>query len=77
MRMTIKAIYENGIFRPLEPVDLEEHTQVMVSIPAELVPIAVADPIGWKAAEALIGFIEHAPPDMAEFHDAYLGGRRR
>jgi len=75
--MTIKAIYENGIFRPLEPVDLEEHTQVMVSIPAELVQTAAADPTGWKAAEALIGFIEDAPPDMAEFHDAYLGGWRR
>ena len=61
--MTIKAIYENGIFRPLERVDLEEHTQVMVSSPAELVQTAAADPTGWTAAEALIGFIEDAPPD--------------
>jgi len=27
------------------------------------------DPTGWKAAEALIGFIDDAPPDMAEHHD--------
>ena len=75
--MTIKAIYENGIFRPLEPIDLEEDTEVMVSIPSEVVPTDAADPTGWQAAEALIGFILDAPPDMAEHHDAYLRGERR
>jgi len=25
---TIKAIYENGVFRPMEPVDLPEHSEV-------------------------------------------------
>lgn len=33
------------------------------------------DPTGWKAAEALIGFIEDAPADMAENHDSYLCGQ--
>ena len=42
-----------------------------MSIPAE-VPLDAADPTGWKAAEALMGFLEDAPPDMAEHHDAYL-----
>lgn len=31
---TIRAIYENGVFRPLEPVDLPEQAAVMVE-PAE------------------------------------------
>ena len=35
----------------------------------------VDDPTGWKAAEALIGFIDDAPADMAEHHDHYLYGR--
>ncbi|MDX2175036.1 MAG: antitoxin family protein [Candidatus Sumerlaeia bacterium] len=26
--MTIQAIYENGVFRPTEPVDLPEHSPV-------------------------------------------------
>ena len=30
------------------------------------------DPTGWIAAEALLGFIEGAPPDMAERHDRWL-----
>jgi hypothetical protein len=37
----------------------------------------VDDPTGWKTAEALIGFIDDAPADMAESHDHYLNGRRK
>lgn len=69
--MTIKAIYENGVFKPKEPVHLEEHTQVEILI-SVMARLDAADPTGWKAAEALIGFIDDAPPDMAEHHDAYL-----
>jgi predicted DNA-binding antitoxin AbrB/MazE fold protein len=72
--MTVKAIYENGVFKPQEPVHLEEHTEVQVLIPVQ--PSTDADdPTGWKAAEALIGFIEDAPADMAEKHDHYLYGQ--
>ena len=67
-QVTVKAIYQNGVFRPKEPVDLEEHTEVEVLIPEMSSPHA-EDPTGWKAAEALIGFIEDAPADMAENHD--------
>jgi predicted DNA-binding antitoxin AbrB/MazE fold protein len=71
--MTVKAIYENGVFKPQEPVNLEEHTEVDVVIPAAATTDA-DDPTGWKAAEALIGFIDDAPPDMAEHHNRYLYG---
>jgi hypothetical protein len=53
--MTIKAIYENGMFKPY-PVHLDAHTEVEVSIPAR-VPLNAADPTSWKAAEALIGLL--------------------
>ena len=72
--MTVKAIYENGVFRPQEPVNLAERTEVEVLIPTET-SLDVDDPTGWKAAEALIGFIDDAPADMAEQHDHYLYGR--
>jgi predicted DNA-binding antitoxin AbrB/MazE fold protein len=72
--MTVKAIYENGVFKPQEPVHLDEHAQVEVVIPALVSPDA-DDPTGWKAAEALISFISDAPPDMAEHHDHYLYGQ--
>ena len=72
--MTVKAIYEGGVFKPQEPVHLEEHTEVEVVIPVAASTDA-DDPTGWKAAEALIGFIADAPADMAEHHDRYLYGR--
>ena len=72
--MTVKAIYENGVFKPTEPVDIEEHTEVQVLVPTET-PSDPGDPTGWEAAEALIGLIEDAPADMAEHHDQYLYGR--
>ena len=72
--MTVKAIYENGVFRPQEPVSLAERTEVEVLIPAKTSP-DLDDPTGWKAAEALIGFIDDAPADMAGQHDHYLYGQ--
>jgi hypothetical protein len=69
--MTVKAVYENGVFKPREPIDLEEHTEVEVVIPTAT-PSDADDPTGWSAAEALIGFIDDAPADMAEHHDHYL-----
>ena len=73
--MTVKAVYENGVFKPREPVHLEEHTEVDVVIPTRTpTPGDADDPTGWKVAEALIGFINDAPADMAERHDEYLYG---
>ena len=33
MSQEIKAVFENGVFRPLEPVELKEHQEVSVQIP--------------------------------------------
>lgn len=30
--MTVKAIYEGGVFRPLTPVDLPDHSQVAIDV---------------------------------------------
>jgi hypothetical protein len=32
MTQTIRAIYENGILKPLDPIQLAEHAQVMVTV---------------------------------------------
>lgn len=31
---TVTAIYENGVFRPLEKVDLPEHARVEIPLPS-------------------------------------------
>jgi predicted DNA-binding antitoxin AbrB/MazE fold protein len=35
MARTIEAVYENGVFRPLQPVDLEDGQRVQVYLPFE------------------------------------------
>jgi predicted DNA-binding antitoxin AbrB/MazE fold protein len=37
MRKTLEAVYENGVLRPLEPLDLHEHQHVVVVV-SELSP---------------------------------------
>jgi len=75
MTIAVKAIYENGVFKPKEPVQLQERTEVEVLIPMQ--SPSDDDPTGWAAASELIGFIEDAPADMAEHHDHYLYRRPR
>jgi predicted DNA-binding antitoxin AbrB/MazE fold protein len=35
MKKNVEAVYENGVFRPLEPVDLPEHQRVQLSVADE------------------------------------------
>jgi predicted DNA-binding antitoxin AbrB/MazE fold protein len=73
MTTAVKAIYEDGVFKPKEPVQLEEKTEVEVLIPTEAKPDA-DDPTGWKAIDELEGIVKGAPPDAAENHDGSLYG---
>ena len=76
MATVIKAIYEDGVFKPEEPVSLEEKTHVEVLIPAPLPPADDDDPTGWKAIDSLIGISDDPgmPTDIAVNHDHYLYG---
>lgn len=38
MSKRLEAVYENGVLRPLEPLDLEEHQRVTVTIEASGAP---------------------------------------
>jgi predicted DNA-binding antitoxin AbrB/MazE fold protein len=73
MTTAVKAIYEDGVFKPKEPVQLEEKTEVEVLIPTEVKPDE-DDPTGWKAIDELRGIVKGAPPDASENHDRYLYG---
>ena len=78
MTTAVKAIYENGVFKPKESVRLEERTEVEVLIP---VPTSADedDPTGWKAIDRLIGIAddESGPTGVSENHDEYLYGSKR
>ena len=45
MSTAVEAIYENGMFRPLQPLALPEHTRVQLSVEA----IGDADREAWLA----------------------------
>jgi predicted DNA-binding antitoxin AbrB/MazE fold protein len=64
---TNRAIYDRGLFRPIEPVDLPEGS------PVELEPRLISEPTshGHRARfhDLLSRTIETGDPDMASGHD--------
>ena len=38
MPLQVDAIYENGVLRPLQPLDLREHEHVLVSVVKAAIP---------------------------------------
>jgi predicted DNA-binding antitoxin AbrB/MazE fold protein len=74
MGTSIDAIYENGVFKPEQPVALKEKTRVHLVIEDAAQPAEDDDPTGWKAAESFVGFIKDAPEGepIARDHDKYL-----
>jgi predicted DNA-binding antitoxin AbrB/MazE fold protein len=50
VKKSVEAIYENGVFRPLEPVDLPEHQRVEVTI-ADADDWLDRDYIQWAASQ--------------------------
>ncbi len=77
--MVIHAVYENGVFRPMEPVALPESSHVELVIQQK--PIVVdshttaASPLSNLAGMAA-SYPENPnlPADLAEQHDHYLYG---
>ncbi len=71
MTIAVKAIYEDGVFKPKAPVQLEERTEVEVLIPTTTA--ADDDPSGWKAMREFIGLVKDAGPGTASVdHDAII-----
>ena len=72
MTTAVKAIYEDGVFKPKEPVQLEERTEVEVLIPTAV--RAEDDPTGWKAMHEFIGLAGEGAGsgNASEDHDAII-----
>jgi predicted DNA-binding antitoxin AbrB/MazE fold protein len=74
MSTALKVVWEDGVFKPKEPVQFEEHAELEVLVLRR--PRRDADdPTGWKAVDRLIGIVKNAPPDLSEHHDVYLHGK--
>ncbi len=72
--MTISARYENGVFKPLEPVPVQEGTVVEVHLPGGApppVPPRIADsPFAgiWKDREDMADSVEYINRLRRELH---------
>ena len=67
--MTVKAIYEDGVFKPMEKVELEDKTEVELDFhPYVLEDEDIDDP------KSFIGLIQNVPKGVpiAREHDKYL-----
>ena len=64
----LRAVYENGVFRPLEPVILDEHREVTLSVIDEA-PNHVHDEgktcLDLAEELGLIGIVKDVPPDLS------------
>ena len=71
MPKTIEAIYENGVFKPLEKVAVKEHEKITIIIP-DIPEHENAEP------GSLAGVIDIATDcfdtDLSTHHDRYLYG---
>ena len=74
MTSAVKAVYEGGVLRPLEPMDLGEHEQVyLLLLPDEPAKVAAAQRV---ALEALVGCGESSATDISVLHDESIYPRR-
>jgi predicted DNA-binding antitoxin AbrB/MazE fold protein len=71
--MTIKAVYENGVFKPTEAVSLPEGTEVDVNVAREAPPGAEgSDP---QVVAEMMTEIAAIPPDEPEPADGLSASR--
>ena len=74
MGKSLKAIYENGVFRPLEPVSLPEHQEVVLAV-REKKPETQPPRNSYELAKelGLVGIVTDAPEDLSTNKDYFEG----
>ena len=72
---TVQAVYEGGVFRPSDPVDLPEKSQVQLTIESKPSPAKGQSTLA-ELAEIALQYPENPdlPRDLAAQHDHYLYG---
>ena len=57
----LEAIYENGVLRPLEPLQLEESQRVMIFLSDQTAPHPLRDEDAHAQARAEVAQLDHIP----------------
>ena len=69
MSESLKVIYENGVLKPLQKVNLKEHQKLELIIKRAFKDASVSKQ---KSPLRLIGLFESDVDDLAVNHDTYL-----
>jgi predicted DNA-binding antitoxin AbrB/MazE fold protein len=72
MTITIEAVYEDGVLKPVQPLPLKEHEKVCVTVVKARPPIW--ERIAALAADAPPEELDKVPTDGAAQLDHYLYG---
>lgn len=72
MQEVIKAIYEDGVIKPLEKLDLKEHETLTIAIVRKAVKSRAKNP-----AHALVGIFDSGLGDLSKDHDSHLYGWKK
>ena len=72
---TLEAVYEQGVLRPLELLDLPEHKRVTVTISdvSRVTAEAVASCYDLAHKAGMIGALKDAPSDLSTNPDHFQG----
>lgn len=80
MSTVIRVVYEDGVFKPEEPVHLADKSRVQIVIEPAAPGAPAGDPTGWKAMREFIGLAgkptRPGETNDAEDHDTLLYGGR-
>ena len=75
MAITVEAVYENGVLKPAQPLPLEEHEKVRITVEQQQPPLA--ERIVARALALPPHVLDSLPDDLAAQHDHYLYGTPR
>lgn len=79
MNHTFQAVYEHGLLRPLEPLDLSEHEVVSLTVTTRAEPVAQETEDEEEAIRrqqaALMAFVERAADEQVDMPDDGLTNR--
>jgi predicted DNA-binding antitoxin AbrB/MazE fold protein len=80
MSDNIEAIYDHGIFRPIQPLVLPEGTRVQIRVEEQAIAKASSEPVEEELPTLLerlkdfVGTVHDLPPDASVNLDHYLYG---
>jgi len=72
MAITVEAVYEDGVLKPAQPLPLQEHEKVSITV--EQKQPSLAERIAALARDLPPEVIDAWPTDGASQHDHYLYG---